>query len=187
MEIRRLAPSELDSFLRFMDGPAFQTNPQWAGCYCQFYLNSAVENAELDAEKTTKPARNRAAACTRVTSGTMNGYLAMHDGEVVAWMAANSAGNLVQLPAPVTEEKLARIICFTVAPEWQGKGLSKALISYALADLPKLGYTVVEAAPLAADTHQSWGYRGKLSTYLKLGFTLGPFIDDKHRLVTRRL
>lgn len=177
VEIRRLTPDELDNFLKFMEGPAFVTNPQWSGCYCQFYLNTPEQqpNADVRAEV------NRKTACERINAGTMNGYLAFSGDEVIGWVAANKASNFVALPpAP---EGTARLICFIVEQEHQGKGVATELLRFAIQDLGKQGFNRLEAAPLASDEFTSWGYRGKLSTYLKAGFEQGPMVDDKHILV----
>ncbi len=174
VEIRRLTPAELDNFLKFMEGPAFETNPQWSGCYCQFYLNTEAENNETRDQ-------NRQRACDRINSGTMNGYLAFEGEEVIGWVAANKANNFVVLPP--TSEDAARVICFIVEQEHQGKGVATELLNFAINDLRELGFTSLEAAPMASDEFASWGYRGKLSTYLKAGFEQGPMVDDKHVLV----
>jgi GNAT superfamily N-acetyltransferase len=164
-----------------MSAKAFETNPNWAGCYCQFYLDTDadIEGADLTAE------RNRQNACDRIASGTMRGYLAFDGDEVVGWVAANKANNFAQLPP--TSEDTARILCFIVEPNHQGKGVATALLDFAIEDLTTQGFTTVEAAPLASDEFASWAYRGKLSTFLKAGFQSGPMIDDKHVLVQRKL
>ncbi|MEY4079560.1 MAG: hypothetical protein RIS80_1329 [Actinomycetota bacterium] len=164
-----------------MSAKAFETNPNWAGCYCQFYLDTDadIEGAEVTAE------RNRQKACDRIASGTMRGYLAFDGDEVVGWVAANKANNFAQLPP--TSEETARILCFIVEPNHQGKGVATALLDFAIEDLTTQGFTTVEAAPLASDEFASWAYRGKLSTFLKAGFQSGPMIDDKHVLVQRKL
>lgn len=164
-----------------MSAKAFETNPNWAGCYCQFYLDTDadIEGAEVTAE------RNRQKACDRIASGTMRGYLAFDGDEVVGWVAANKANNFAQLPP--TSEDTARILCFIVEPNHQGKGVATALLDFAIEDLTTQGFTTVEAAPLASDEFAFWAYRGKLSTFLKAGFQSGPMIDDKHVLVQRKL
>ena len=164
-----------------MSAKAFETNPNWAGCYCQFYLDTDadIEGAEVTAE------RNRQKACDRIASGTMRGYLAFDGDEVVGWVAANKANNFAQLPP--TSEETARILCFIIEPNHQGKGVATALLDFAIEDLTTQGFTTVEAAPLASDEFASWAYRGKLSTFLKAGFQSGPMIDDKHVLVQRKL
>ena len=55
--IRPLSEAETHKFLSFMDGPAFTSQPQWQGCYCQEYLNTKEEN------ESSTPESNRTMAC----------------------------------------------------------------------------------------------------------------------------
>jgi GNAT superfamily N-acetyltransferase len=160
-----------------MDGPAFQSQPQWAGCHCQFYLNTQEQNQD----PASKQGLNRERMCDRVNAGTMQGYLAFEGEKVIGWMAANQASNFVALPpAP---ETVARILCFSIEQGHQGKGVATQLLAYGIEDLKARGFEIVEAAPLAAGEFVSHGYRGPLSMFLKAGFVEGPMIDDDHILV----
>jgi ribosomal protein S18 acetylase RimI-like enzyme len=164
-----------------MASKAFETNPNWAGCFCQFYLDSQsdIDGVELTAE------RNRQKACDRISSGQMRGYLAFDGDEVVGWVAANKANNFAQLPS--TSEQTARILCFVVEPKHQGKGVATELLDYAIQDLSKQGFEMIEAAPQMDEGFSSSGYRGKLSMFLQAGFSKGDELDDKHVLVHRKL
>ena len=175
VEIRPLTPAELDDFLGFMEGSAFETNPQWAGCYCQFYLNQEQPSPEQ------RFVENRKTACERINTKTMQGYLAYEGDDVIGWVAANKANNFVALPP--TGEDVARVLCFIVGAEHQGKGIATELLAFAIEDLKAKGFKSIEAAPVASDEFAAWGYRGKLSTFLKAGFEAGPMIDEKHILV----
>lgn len=181
VEVRRLTPAELEDFLVFMGGPAFATNPQWAGCYCQYYLDGVDDQAP----EAGKAEINRQKACDRITSGAMSGYLAYEGDRVIGWLAANRGNNFKMLPP--TSESTARMLCFVIGEEHQGQGVATQLLNYAVEDLRAQGFAAVEAAPLASDEFASWAYRGKLSTFLKAGFEAGPMIDDKHVLVQRQL
>ena len=175
VDIRPLTPAELDDFLGFMEDSAFETNPQWAGCYCQFYLNHEQPSPA------NRFAENRKTACDRIKAKTMQGYLAYDGDEVIGWVAANKANNFVALPA--TGENVARIICFIVAEGHQGKGVSTQLLNFAIEDIRAQGYEAIEAAPRTVEAFDQTSYRGKLSTFLKAGFSEGPMIDDQHILV----
>jgi GNAT superfamily N-acetyltransferase len=115
----------------------------------------------------------------------MSGYLAYDGEEVIGWVAANKANRFVELPQ--TREDVARVLCFIVEPNHQGKGVASQLLNFAIDDLTVQGFKTIEAAPLASDTFEPSGYRGKLSTFLKAGFIEGPPVDDKHVLVQREL
>lgn len=175
--MRPLSPDTQAEFLEFMQAKAFETNPQWAGCYCQFYLNTQAENESKEL--------NKQRACDRIASGVMHGYLAYEDEQVVGWVAANKANRFVELPP--TGEDVARVLCFIVDASHQGRGIATQLLNFAIADLSAHGFTAIEAAPLASDEFEPTGYRGKLSTFLKAGFEPGPMVDDKHVLVARQL
>ena len=183
IQIRRLSTQETDSFLQFMDGPAFTSQPQWHGCYCQEYLNSRSENEQAT------PESNRVLACERIATGVMQGYLAFEqspEGEIViGWMAANNHNNFRLLPQE--EEGVATIICFSVEAKKQSQGVASALLEFALKDLPSQGYRRVQAAPLASGQFETWGYRGPLSLYKKFGFNEGPMFDEQHVLVIKEL
>lgn len=181
VEVRRLTSNELEDFLNFMGGPAFATNPQWAGCYCQFYLDA--QDAQTPSEG--KAEINRQKACDRILDGTMHGYLAFEGDDVIGWLAANKGNNFKMLPP--TLESTARMLCFVIDEKHQGQGVATALLNFAVEDLGRQGFEVIEAAPLASDAFEPWAYRGKLSTFIKAGFELGPMIDDKHVLVQRKL
>lgn len=181
VEIRRLGPEVMESFLAFMDGPAFKGQPQWSGCYCQFYLN---DPNQVDWSEQT-PEQNRAKACDRILNLKMRGYVALDGDRTVGWMTANAANNFLALPP--TEEDVARILCFVVDQEFQGRGIATALLEYALEDLPTQGFTKVEAAPRASQGFSSSSYRGPLSMFLKHGFVQGPMLDEQHCLVQRQL
>ncbi len=185
IEFRRLSESELEKFLEFMDGPAFDSQPQWRGCYCQFYLNTEAENSDPKA----RGEGNRQKACDRIKSGVMQGYLAysIENGQevVIGWMAANKFNNFVSLPPQ--REDVAAIICFVIAKEWQGKKVATNLLKFALSDLPKHGFSEVQSAPLSDPEFKDWGYRGPRPMFEKAGFAPVVMLDDKHILMTKRL
>ncbi|MFM7029949.1 MAG: GNAT family N-acetyltransferase [Micrococcales bacterium] len=164
-----------------MEGPAFKSQPQWAGCYCQFYLNTEQQNEPVEG----RAVQNRGLACDRINAGTMQGYLAFEGSRVIGWMAANRANNFVALPK--TGDDVARIICFNIEHEHQNQGVATRLLEFALRDLANLGFTSVEAAPLAAADFVAHGYRGPLSMFLKAGFVQAGMLDQKHVLVQRKL
>ena len=87
LELRRLTVENLDDFLGYFDHRAFLEDPNWDGCYCQFYLNTPEQNS-LEGDKTEV---NRASACSRVETGDMDGYLAYEGNKVVGWCAAGSS------------------------------------------------------------------------------------------------
>ncbi|MFX0180999.1 MAG: GNAT family N-acetyltransferase, partial [Candidatus Hodarchaeota archaeon] len=70
--IKALQPDLIDDFLNFFDNIGFVDNPDWAGCYCQFYH---VEGSRKKWAERTKE-QNRDSSKALITSGKMKGFLA---------------------------------------------------------------------------------------------------------------
>ncbi len=84
LKVSSLAPELLDHYLSFFDQDAFVDNPDWAGCYCQFYL---IDHRNVDWDS-LPAAQNRQSAIERIAAGKMQGYLAYSDGKAVGWCRA---------------------------------------------------------------------------------------------------
>lgn len=172
--LRRLSVETLDDFLDYFDHRAFLNDPNWSGCYCQFYLNDGTENST----------DNRQLACDRVQTGKMDGYLAYLDDQVVAWCAA--ANSLLFPMFPDSSEQLARILCFNVDPDRRGQHLAGQMLDLVLADLAERGFEAVEAAPSKSE-YSNKTYRGSLSMFRKRGFEIVTDLDDSFVLVRKYL
>ena len=181
LEFRRLSVETLHDFLDYFDHTAFVDNPDWSGCYCQFYL---INPADSNPEEATA-AGNREAACTRVEAGEMEGYLAYRAGEVVGWVAA--APSKLFLGLPDADEKLARILCFVIHPERRGEGIATAMLKHAIEDLAVRGFSVIEAAPYTQPRQQAANYRGHLAMYERAGFEVVRDMGDFGTLVRKYL
>lgn len=189
----RLSPARRDDFLAFFDhqsGPAFADNPRWATCYCHFHeVAPAIDWATMDG-----PA-NRAAMRARIDTGEMEGYLAYEHGAAVGWLNAQPRHKLPHCfarmgvapsPIDVPVHDAAVIVCFVVAPTHRHRGIARALLDAALADLAARGVKLVDAFPLTAeaDDRDAPQYHGPLSLYRAAGFVaLG---NDGDRTVMRR-
>lgn len=181
MELKRLTVETLDEFLNYFDHRAFLTNQEWAGCYCQFYLGSA-NNADLSSEE--KSAQNRALACSRVATGEMEGYLLFDGDQMVGWCAAGSS--LLYPNVPDAQEKLARVLCFNIDPDWRGQGIASTLLEKVVADLSARGFEAVEGAPRSSETSIK-SYRGTVSMFLTQGFEQVVELGDGFVLMRKYL
>ena len=182
LTFERLSVDNLHDFLNYFDREAFTgDNAKWSGCYCQFYLETPGEASSGPESRD----RNRESACNRVEAGEMNGYLAYSGGKVVGWCAAGSSKLFPGIPG--AEEKLARILCFVIHPQFQGRGIARALMQYAVADLGALGFAAVEAAPYTQPAQLAMNYRGHLSMYLTEGFEVVQDMGEFGTLVRKML
>ena len=168
IEIRPLAPELLQDFLGYFEGVAFVDNPKWKSCYCQFLY---VDHSKVQWMARTAQ-ENRGAACHRICSSSMQGYLAYRAGQVVGW--CNAAPRILMdafadEPDP-DSDRLGQITCFVVAPGHRRTGVAKALLDAACAGLKAQGLTIAEAAPKPDVTSDAENHFGPLSLFANAGF-----------------
>ena len=163
IHLRRLSPDSLHDFLDYFDHRAFLNDDDWAGCYCQAYLNPPSTKAE----EVFGEGKARQAACDRVAAGTMDGYLAYEGNRVVGWCAA--AGSLMFQALPGAEEKLARILCFNIDPDFRHQGLASEILDLVIADLAARDFEAVEAAPRVEEFSER-SFQGTPVMFEKRGF-----------------
>jgi GNAT superfamily N-acetyltransferase len=168
IEIRKLSPELLQDFLQFFDGEAFADNPGWSFCYCQFLY---VDHAKVKwSARTTQ--ENRAAACDRIGSRRMEGYLAYRGGKPVGWCNAAPRTMLDALadePDP-DARRIGQIACFVVAKSHRRSGVATALLHAACAGLHAQGFEIAEAMPVAEAASDAQNHFGPLKMYLAAGF-----------------
>ena len=179
IRVEALRPERRDDFLRFFDherGLAFSDNPQWAKCYCHFYhVPENLDWAAFDADA------NRTAMRARIEVGEMEGFLAYAGDTVVGWVNAQPLNKLphcwgrMGVPLPAADLPLwdmAAIVCFVIAPQWRRRGVARALLKGALANLRDRGVRRVYAFPFNAanDLRPAAHYHGPASLFREAGF-----------------
>ena len=183
VEIRKLGPELLPDFLQFFDGEAFADNPKWGFCFCQFLY---VDHAKVNwAARTVQ--ENRAAACERIRTCRMEGYLAYRAGKPIGWCNAaprTLLDSLADEPDPDAAH-IGEITCFVVAKPHRRSGVAKALLHAACAGLKAEGLTIAEALPLADASSDAQNHFGPLSMYLAAGFKVHR-TEGKDRVYVRR-
>ena len=140
LTIRRLAPDLKDDFLQYFEGAAFEDNPKWKSCYCQFlYVDHSMVNWS-----TRTAEENRVAACDRIACKRMQGLLAYRNGQVVGWCNAAPRvllDSFADEPIPDAEH-VGQITCFVVARDHRRTGVARALLEEACAMLREQGLRV---------------------------------------------
>jgi GNAT superfamily N-acetyltransferase len=172
IEIRSLSPELLDDYLDYFDHTAFTDNPDWAGCYCYFYLVDSQQDWE-----TRTAEQNRRSVSDLIAGGRMHGYLAYVDGKVAGWCHAGPKG---YFPALIANEELVEddmaqtgsIVCFNVAPAQRRRGIAAALLEAACQGLSGLGLKAAEAYPSLEPSTDAASYHGPLQMYLRAGFEI---------------
>lgn len=185
VEIRKLSPELMQDFLSFFDRDAFADNPKWSFCFCQFLY---VDHAEVDWPARTAQ-ENRAAACNRIGTNRMQGYLAYRDGKPIGWCNAAPRTMMEAFadePDP-DASRIGQITCFVVAKPHRRSGVATSLLHAACAGLKAQGLAIAEASPLADASNEAQHHYGPLSMYLAAGFVIHRKDDDGTVYVRRRL
>lgn len=135
-------------------------------------------------------AERRARALEFIRSGSLQGYLAYHGGEIVGWCNANGGCRLclqyLRSFWPIEDYpenvRVKSIFCFVIPPKMQRKGVATQLLERVCKDAAEEGFDFVEAYvykkfPDTIDTGED--FRGPLAMYEKCGFTQYAERDDK--------
>jgi GNAT superfamily N-acetyltransferase len=183
IEVRKLSPELMQDFLQFFDGEAFADNPGWSFCYCQFLY---VDHAKVKWPARTKE-ENRAAACDRIVSRRMEGYIAYRDGKPIGWCNAAPRTMLDALSDEPDPDalRIGQIGCFVVAKAHRRSGVATSLLHAACAGLKAQGFAIVEALPAAEATSDAQNHFGPLKMYLAAGFHVHG-TDEDGRIHVRR-
>ncbi len=197
-----LRPEHLDTWLSFMDGPAFADNREWGGCYCRVFLFGEVrapDHGDAAWDSACASGENRGVMAEKIRAGQVDGLLARRGGETAGWLHFGP-GPRFCTPRGTRFDRQpaldggrcgapdqAAIVCFLVAAGHRRQGLGRAMLREALAELSRRGFRSVVAR--AAGEHlESEGeqFTGPLALYLSEGFeVIRP--DPRRPMVYRAL
>ena len=172
LTLARLTPALLPEWLAFFDGPAFADNPEWGTCYCRCLLFGAHGRAAWDQACGT-PGENRAAMCTAIAAGEVDGVLARRDHTTVGWLHFGPASRFV---SPIgtrwgTDAHEGAVACFMVALDHRRTGVGRAMLRFACEALAAEGCRAVNAwATVPGDDAAMHQFTGPLSLYREEGF-----------------
>ena len=168
--IKKLTTDLADDFFDFFDNRAF-SDRKGAFCYCTwFHFDCSIEEYYKCGQNAM---RNQAAEY--IVDGKLNGYLAFADGVSVGFCNADDNENYNRIKKEIStsnneSQRIKSIVCFTIAPEFRGKGIASALLSKVIYDAKTEGYFAVESYPQLHDKHNPFDFAGPLHLYEKAGF-----------------
>lgn len=183
--IKPLTPDLIEDFLNFFDNIAFSDNPEWSGCYCHFYH---FAGSREQWRKATKE-ENRIATTTLIKENVMKGFLAFVNGKPVGWCNVNSKEIYNKIPIDTasedsSEEKIASLVCFLIAPAYRRKGVARKLLHYAIEFLKEKRYSCIEAYPRKGELSDAHSYHGPVSLFNSEGFL--TINEDEHFFLMRK-
>lgn len=119
---------------------------------------------------------NRALRASLFESGEHDGYIAYDGGEPAAWCQVGVRDRLPKLRAQYRldpDPETWAVTCFVVPPAARGRGVARALLDGAIADLRARGVRRLEAFPRRGDhlpADDAW--TGPERLFLSAGFVL---------------
>jgi GNAT superfamily N-acetyltransferase len=180
VEIRKLTPDLLEDYLYFFENEAHADNEDEDRCYCVCWCS----DDHREGKDFSTPEKRRDLATQYINKGTIQGYLAYYDGQVVGWCNANTKSDCLNciswlrfMTSVKTEEadtdiKVKSIFCFTIAPSMKRKGIATQLIERVCKDATDDGFDFVEVYPNKKFINVFRDFMGPLEIYKKSGFTI---------------
>lgn len=166
LTLQPLSPAHLDAFAVLLGGPDF------GGCFCAVWTHHGPDWVTRCGD----PSRpNLAATRADVAAGRKPGFLALLDGEAVAWVGAGPRSEFPSLASRLGSRRSRRagdswfLGCLAVGADHRGRGLSERLVRAVLERARADGARWVEATP-TDPWDEPRSYRGALSLYRRLGF-----------------
>ncbi|MDP3890591.1 GNAT family N-acetyltransferase [Nocardioides sp.] len=177
LSIQPVTPERWDDLAELFERPGPRGGRQdSANCWCSVWRCTQGD-----------PTTNRQELHDRVAASDEPGLLAYLDGEPVGWVSVAPRAHFTSLLRstqfrPLDDDPDVWVVsCFIVDRRVRRSGLGTRLLAAAVAHARDHGATAVEGFP-----HEQPDYKGKLSTFLSLGFapvrTVGRRTVVRHTL-----
>lgn len=191
IKIRRLTPDLANDYVHFFDVTPHDVNIDERKCYCVTWRSDDSYNNNGNHWFPTREER-RARAIEFVRNGSLQGYLAYCDEEIVGWCNANAncqlCVNYLRSYWPIEEYhadiRVKSVFCFVIAPAMQRMGIATKLLEQVVKDAAEDGFDFVEAYVNKNFVHTDHDFRGPLAMYEKCGFT--KYAEREGKVVVRK-
>lgn len=179
IKVRELCKDIADDYIRFFDDRAFSDGSAEKGCYCVWHhWTSEHERARGLMPAAERPNRKRDFARELILGGTLHGFCAFCDGQMVGFCNADLKDNYFRLSRAdnpeswrgIGGERVLAIVCYIVAPDMRHKGIAKTLLDYAVRHAQNHGYDFVEGYPSQEFSPRDCG--GSAGMYTERGFEI---------------
>jgi ribosomal protein S18 acetylase RimI-like enzyme len=170
LEIKALSESLVPEFLSFFETTAFADNPDWSGCYCQFFY---IPDDEVWKKRTGY--QNQRDTITRIREDKMHGFLAFHNNIPIGFCNADMKSAYPRILAmdeirEYSRPGTAAIVCFIIAGEFRRQGVATRLLDAVCGHYGSTECDVLEAYPRKHAASPAEHYYGPLEMYTKAGF-----------------
>jgi len=189
IKIRKLTPGLAEEYVHFFDVTPHDVNKDESKCYCVTFRSDDSYASDGSHWYPTREER-REHAIQFVRTGSLQGYLAYRDDEIVGWCNATadcqSGVNYLRSYWPIEEYradiKVKSVFCFVIAPEMQRKGIATQLLERVCKDAANDGFDFVEAYVNREIIDHD--FRGPLTMYEKCGFN--KYAEQEGKVVMRK-
>jgi len=190
--VKKLSSDMAEKYIQFFDETPHDDGIPDHTCYC---VNWCGEN-QRGREQFLPREERRNLAKKYIERGTLQGYVAIVEGKIVAWCNANTKTQCLDCfgwyhfmteinELPVNEDlKIKSIFCLVVAPWMKRRGIATRLLEYICEDAKKDGFDFVEAYPMKLENDENQFYVGHSALYEKLGFEL--FAETQSKKIVRK-
>lgn len=181
IKIQELNTDMALQYVDFFDNRAFSDGNINKGCYCVWHHwteQHEHERNQLPIEE--RPFRKRNYAIDLIKHDKLHGFVACYNSEIIGFCNADLKDNYFRHSKENNPDswigiennaKVLTIVCFTIAPDFRGRGIAKKLLNYACEFAKENGYDYVESYPSdgAFNPNNCCGSR---SMYEAQGFTI---------------
>lgn len=141
IEIQELHPDMALNYVDFFDNRAFHDGNINKGCYCVWHHwteKHEYERSQLSIEE--RPFCKRNYAIELIKHDKLHGFVACCDNEIIGFCNADLKNNYFRFSKEKNpdswigidnNDKVLAIVCFTIAPNYRGKGIAKKMLNYA--------------------------------------------------------
>lgn len=181
IEVKKLDSNMTEAYLTFFDQRAFSDGNAEKGCYCVWHHWTDKHEQERSLmPESERPYRKRNYAKELIQNGTLNGFAAFYEGQIVGFCNADTKDHYFRMSREnhpdswinVNEnDKILAIVCFIVAPDMRRKGVAKALLECACQYAQENGYDYVEGYPSEGEFAVN-NCGGSASMYMEQGFEI---------------
>jgi len=193
LTIKPLTSDLIPAYLDYFDNRAFADADTNGPCYCTCPTQTSQEIDQMVSEFVGEVKGTiRRHAIKLLSEGKIHGYLA-YDGDTVAgWCNSGDlkyyVNNRYQFVPDFARDntigKTMAVVCFLVAPEYRGRGVSTALLERVIADARTEGFVAVEGYAYVQKGQDDFDFKGPTRLYEKLGFV--PAVEQDGVVVMRK-
>lgn len=172
-------------YLDFFDNRAFSDDNPCGPCYCTgANMDAEVEQQMVSEFENDVKGTLRRYAVKLLAEEKIHGYLAFDGDKSIGWCNAGDMDGYISfkwIPEAVRQNKCGKtmsVVCFAIAPEYRGKGVSTALLERVCADAKALGFAAVEGYARVQKDRVYYDYNGPIRLYEKAGFANAAQQDE---------